>query len=97
MKEFQTGQTDLLFKAICSIESPEECFAFFKDLCTVREIQDMAQRFATAFQLNRGKNYAEITAELGVSSATIVRVNNCLKYGDGGYRSIMAKMEDNAK
>ena len=97
MKNIQTSQTDLLFQAISCINSAEEGFDFFKDLCTVKEIQDMAQRFEAAYMLTRGKSYAEISAGLGISSATIGRVNSCLKYGDGGYSSIIAKMEDKGR
>ena len=97
MKKIQTSQTDLLFQAICCIDSVEECFDFFKDLCTVKEIQDMSQRFAAAYMLSSGKSYADISSELGISSTTIGRVNSCLRYGDGGYSSIITKMEDKRK
>ena len=81
-----------LMEAISKIKSKEECLAFFDDLCTIKEIQDMAQRFETAIQLAEGKNYKEIAKDVGVSTATISRVSRCLNYGAGGYRKAIEKM-----
>ena len=92
MTKLHTKQIERLFEAITKIENAEECFAFFEDLCTVKEIQDMSQRFETALMLKDGKSYSEITAEVGVSSATIGRVNKCLNYGTGGYDSVISKL-----
>ncbi len=92
MTKLHTEQIERLFEAITKIENEEECFAFFEDLCTVKEIQDMSQRFETALMLKDGKSYSEITAEVGVSSATIGRVNKCLNYGTGGYDSVISKL-----
>ena len=94
MTKLHTDQIEQLFRAICRIDDPEECFDFFEDLCTVKEIQDMAQRFETAVMLREGKSYSEIGAAMGVSSATIVRVNRCLNYGTGGYDKVIAKLEE---
>lgn len=94
MTKLHTVQIERLFEAVSKIESPEECFAFFEDLCTVKEIQDMSQRFETALMLKEGKSYSEITSEVGVSSATIGRVNKCLNYGTGGYDSVISKLGD---
>ncbi len=81
-----------LMEAISRIDDPEECTALFDDLCTIKEIQDMAQRFETAIQLAEGKNYKEIAKDVGVSTATISRVSRCLNYGPGGYRKAIEKM-----
>ncbi len=94
MTKLHTDRIEQLFLAISRIENPEECFAFFEDLCTVKEIQDMSQRFETAIMLRDGIPYSEIGASLGVSSATIVRVNKCLNYGTGGYGKVIAKLEE---
>ena len=94
MTKLHTVEIERLFKAITRIENEEECFAFFEDLCTVKEIQDMSQRFETALMLKDGKSYSEISAEVGVSSATIGRVNKCLNYGTGGYDSVISKLGD---
>lgn len=94
MTKLHTDQIEKLFRAVCSLESIDECFDFFEDLCTVKEIQDMSQRFETAILLREGKSYSEVAAEVGVSSATICRVNKCLNYGTGGYERIIKKLEE---
>ena len=94
MTKLHTRQIERLFEAITKIESEKECFDFFEDLCTIKEIQDMSQRFETALMLKEGKSYTEITAQVGVSSATIGRVNKCLNYGTGGYGNVISKLGD---
>ena len=84
---------DKLFDAILGLTDREECAAFFDDLCTIKELQDMSQRFDVALLLGEGNNYADISALTGASSATISRVNRCLNYGRGGYRSVIDKMK----
>ena len=79
------------FDAVLSLKTPEECQAFFMDVCTIKELQDLTQRFRVAVLLNEGKNYQEISGETSVSSATISRVNRCLLYGDGGYRTVLKR------
>ena len=75
------------------LESVEECYRFFEDVCTVKEIRDIAQRLDVATMLSEGKNYQEITSLTGASTATISRVNKCLQYGSGGYTDIIEKMK----
>lgn len=82
-----------LIKAVLSLETPEECQAFLEDICTIRELSDISQRWDVAILLAEGKNYAEISAVTGASTATISRVNKCLMYGSGGYRSVLEKTE----
>ena len=94
MTGYHNGSTDNLFKVIADIKTAEDCRAFFEDLCTIKEIQDMAQRLETAILLNSGENYQNISAKVGVSSATISRVNRCLNYGSGGYRSAISKITE---
>ena len=84
---------DQLVRAILSLETPEECHAFLDDICTIRELSDIAQRWEVATMLWKGSNYAEISAVTGASTATISRVNKCLMYGSGGYRQVLDKME----
>ena len=81
-----------LFAAVLRLESIEECAAFFEDLCTIRELQDISQRLKVASMLDEGKNYKEISEGTGASTATISRVNRCLNYGSGGYRQAIDKM-----
>ena len=92
MHPFHNESTDRLFEAICALKSPEECYHFFEDLCTIKEMQDMVQRFDTAILLDQGKSYQKIAEEVGVSTATISRVNRCLLYGAGGYRKAIEQI-----
>ena len=88
---------DTLFKTILNLESLDECYAYFEDLCTIKEIQDMAQRLEVASLLQQGKNYQEISKETGVSTATICRVNKCLNYGSGGYELVLKNVKGKNK
>ena len=72
---------DQLFEAILSLKDVEECYRFFDDLCTVNEIQSLAQRLEVARMLKEGKTYHTIETETGASTATISRVKRCLRYG----------------
>ena len=83
-----------LFRAILSLGSEEECAAFFEDLCTVKEIQDLSQRLQVAAMLNGGEKYQTIEQATGASTATISRVNKCLVYGSGGYRLVLDKQTE---
>lgn len=83
---------DALFDAILSLESREECYAFFEDLCTVKEISDMAQRLEAAKLLLDGRTYDQIVKEVEISTATISRINRCIQYGTGGYQSVIEKI-----
>ena len=80
-----------LFEAIANLKTKEEAAAFFDDLCTIKELQDMVQRYEVALMLYGGKNYGEISAATGASSATISRVNRCLNYGKNGYRTAIER------
>ena len=82
---------DVLVEALMQLETPEECAAFLDDICTIRELSDLAQRWEVAEMLSEGKNYQEISAATGASTATISRVNKCLHYGSGGYRAVLNK------
>ena len=84
---------DFLFEAILSLESVEECYHFFEDLCTIKELDDMAKRMWGARMLAENKVYTEITDATGLSTATISRVNRCLKYGNDGYNKTLDKLE----
>ena len=97
MRKFEDKSTDVLFEIIASINTKEDCRDFFADLCTIKELKDMAQRFETAILLKKGQNYQEISAALGTSAATISRVSRCLNYGTGGYEKAIEtlnKMEN---
>lgn len=85
MKSMFDENTKALFEAILSLKSVEECEMFFEDICTIKEIQDLSQRYEVARMLSQGKNYQEIARETGASTATISRVNKSIQYGAGGY------------
>ena len=86
-------QIDLLYKAILSLETPEECRAFFQDLCTVAELRAMAQRLEVARFLDEGLIYNDILQRTGASSATISRVNRALQYGADGYKTVLPRLK----
>ncbi len=84
--------TDELFSAILSLENAEECKLFFEDLCTIKELADMAQRLETAKMLTNGKTYEQIAKDVEISTATISRVNRCIQYGKGGYKLVLDRI-----
>lgn len=90
-------KSDLLYRAILTLETPEECYQFFQDLCTISELRSMEQRYEVATLLNEGMIYQEILEKTGASSATISRVNRSLINGAGGYESVLEKMKDSDK
>ena len=90
--KLKNPDNDKLFEAILKLESVEECYRFFDDLCTVAEIMAMGQRFGIALMLAEGKTYNCITEKTGASAATISRVHKCLNYGADGYKSVIAKL-----
>ncbi len=75
--------TDDLFTLIASLETAEDCKKLFNDMCTMKEIEQMAQRIHAARLLLEGKTYAQVTEECDISSATLSRVSRCVQYGDG--------------
>ena len=85
---------DALFDAILSLETREECYDFFEDLCTVKEISDMAQRLEAATLLLDGSTYEQIVKTVEISTATISRINRCIQYGTGGYRQTIEKVRE---
>ena len=90
-------KSDRLYRAILMLETEEECYNFFQDLCTVSELRSMEQRFEVATLLNNGMIYNEILEKTGASSATISRVNRSLLNGAGGYESILEKMKESGE
>lgn len=84
--------TDKLFHAILMLENMEECYRFFEDVCTIKEIEAISQRLEVAKLLTQKKTYNEIEKETNASTATISRVNRALKYGADGYNIILKKL-----
>ena len=96
MANLNNPETDLLFEGILKLETVEECYRFFTDICTIKELQALTQRLQVARQLSEGRNYQEVYRDTGVSSATICRVNKCLNYGDGGYKTVLDRLGGNS-
>ncbi|MET3508549.1 TrpR-related protein YerC/YecD [Halalkalibacter oceani] len=88
-------ELDQLFKAILSLKDLEECYQFFDDLCTINEIQSLAQRLEVARMLQNGFTYHKIETETGASTATISRVKRCLNYGNDGYKMTLDRVKEN--
>jgi len=88
---------DQLFKAILSLKDVEECYRFFDDLCTMGEIQSIAQRFAVARMLLEGYTYQRIEKETGASAATISRVKRCINFGNDSYQMTLERISDEKK
>ena len=93
MDHLHSASMDRLFQTILDLESIEECYAYFEDLCTVKELQDMSQRLDTAILLSEGYSYQKITEKVDVSTATIGRVSKCLNYGAGGYKTAIDRLK----
>ena len=92
-KKIKNELTDRLFACILTLETVEECYQLFEDLCTVNEIQAIAQRMEVAAMLDAKSTYVEIAEKTGASTATISRVNRCLNYGSDGYRLVIDRMK----
>lgn len=91
-KKIQSSAVDHLFEAVLSLESKEECYSFFEDLCTVNELLSLSQRFEVASMLKGGRTYLEIADKTGASTATISRVNRSLNYGSDGYDLVFSRI-----
>lgn len=91
--KLQDSNIDFLFQAVLSLETPEECYRFFDDLCTVPELKSMSQRLAVAKMLRDKQVYSDIVARTGASTATISRVNRSLNYGSEGYELVFGRLE----
>src|SRR5215210_9134118 len=89
---WRTDDMDALFEAILALEDVNEARRFFRDLCTLGELRDMAQRWAVVRQLHAGRHYAEISRDTGASTATITRIASWLNHGEGGYRAALERL-----
>ena len=97
MDKLRSASTDALFEAILTLKTVDECYRFFEDACTVKEIIDISQRFEVAKLLSENKNDQEIAKETGASTATIRRVGKCLLYGKDGYTLVLERIKENKK
>ena len=96
-EKIKTDAVDYLFEAILCLETKEECYNFFADLCTVNELLSLSQRFEVAAMLKEKKTYLGIAEKTGASTATISRVNRSLNYGCDGYDMVFARLEKAGK
>ncbi|MEH7353872.1 YerC/YecD family TrpR-related protein [Neobacillus drentensis] len=87
-------ELDQLFQAVLSLKDMEECYRFFDDLCTINEIQSLAQRLDVARMLREGNTYHKIETETGASTATISRVKRCLNFGNDTYEMVLERIID---
>src|SRR4051794_20626268 len=90
---WRTPDMEALLDVVVRLEDPEEVAAFFRDLCTLGELRDLAQRWAVVRLLHQGLLYAEISQRTGASTATITRIASWLHHGEGGYRSMLARLD----
>ncbi len=95
MANFNNAYTENFYKAVLSLETVEECRAFFDDICTIKELQEISRRLEVARLLSEGKVFSEINRLSEASSATISRVNKCLMYGSGGYKTALGRLKEN--
>ena len=93
MDNFEKFNFENLYEAVLKLKTKEDCRKFFEDICTIKEVQDLAQRLEVASLLSSGKNYQEVCKQTGASTATISRVSRCINYGAGGYSIVL----DNSK
>ena len=91
--DWKTDDVGVLFDAILRLETPDETERFFRDLCTLNELRDMAQRWAVVRRLAAGQHYAEISRDTGASTATITRIASWLHHGEGGYRDVLDRLD----
>ena len=92
MHKLHCESVDRLFQTILNLRTLEECYEYFEDICTIKEILDMSQRLDTAVLLSKGLSYQKIAEQVAVSSATIGRVSKCLNYGSGGYQKAIERL-----
>ena len=93
----KSKETDELFQAILTLRTEEDCYRFFEDLCTIKEMQSISQRFQVAKYLRHKKTYNEIEELTKASTATISRINKCLMYGASGYTAVLDRLEEKEK
>lgn len=91
MKKSKIDMTQF-FKAVITLKTEDECQKFFDDICTIQEMEAIAQRFQVACLLDEGKSYVDVNRLTGASTATICRVSKCLNYGEGGYKTAIDRL-----
>lgn len=91
-EDWQSPESAPLLEAIVALRTVEEAAAFLRDLCTLRELEEMVQRWAVVRLLAHGLSYRDISSQTGASTATVTRINQWLQHGTGGYRMMLERM-----
>ena len=91
--KLKSEDMDYLFDGILSLQTKEECYRFFEDICTINEIKAFEQRLQVAKMLADKRTYLDIASTTGASTATISRINRSLNYGNDGYKLILGRLE----
>jgi TrpR-related protein YerC/YecD len=92
MADWRSQDVDELIAAMLRLDDPDEAANFLRDLCTLGELRDLAQRWAVVRRLDAGEHYAAISRETGASTATITRIASWLNHGEGGYRAALDRL-----
>jgi TrpR-related protein YerC/YecD len=92
--DWRTPDTEALIEALLRLDTRDSAERFLRDLCTLGEIHDMAQRWAVVRLLDAGMHYAEISKRTGASTATVTRIASWLNHGEGGYREMLDRLRD---
>lgn len=92
MDDWRSPDVDALIAALLRIEEPDEAARFLRDLCTLGELRDLAQRWSVVRRLDAGEHYAQISRETGASTATITRIASWLNHGEGGYQAALKRL-----
>ena len=93
-RKLKDEDMDILFRGILKLQTVEDCYDFFEDLCTVNELLSLSQRFEVAAMLRDHKTYLDIAEKTGASTASISRVNRSLNYGNDGYELVFSRMAE---
>ena len=91
--KIQNKDIDKLFKGILKLETVEDCYKFFDDLCTINELEAFGQRITVAEMLHNKFTYQEIENKTGISAATISKISKSYSYGPGGYKLFIENMD----
>jgi TrpR-related protein YerC/YecD len=89
--DWRSADVEALFDVLLDLGSRDEAAAFLRDLCTLGEIRDLAQRWTVVRLLDAGLHYSEISRRTGASTATITRIASWLNHGEGGYRLLLER------
>lgn len=89
---FSDEMIEELYEAILTLKTVEECYRFFEDICTIKELQSISQRLKVARMLRENMTYNQIEDQTGVSTATISRISKFLHHGPGGYNLVLDRV-----